>query len=138
MSAQPNFNAPLACGLTPAEIISAVMRDPDDSGAFFGTSIDPNTFDVVNTVDNDRTGFVVRVGYREETLVQPDNSEELLVTYICELQVGDVFVFGAWNINATLGGASETEWAKNKAEEAFLRASTVIGKRTERQIVVID
>ena len=138
MSGLPNMNSQLACGLTAAEIISAVIRDPDDSGALFATAIDPNTFDIVNMVDNDRTGFVVQVGYREETITQPDNSEELLVTYICELQIGDVFVSGMWTVNATMGGASESEWAKNKAEEAFMRAATLIGKRTERQIVVID
>ena len=138
MNGQPNIDTPLACGLTPGEIIAAVIRDPHQSGAAFVTSIDPSTFDIINAVSNARTGFSVRVGYREETITQPDNNTELLGTYLCELQIGTVFVYGVWNISITFGGESELEWAKNKADEAFLRGATLIGKRTERQIVVFD
>ncbi len=138
MNGQPNIDTPLACGLTPAEIIAAVIRDPHESGAAYGTAIDPASFDTVNIVSNGRTGFCVRVGYCEETITQPDDSTEAVGTYLCELQIGNVFVYGLWNINITFGGESELEWAKNKADEAFMRAATLIGKRTERQIVVVE
>ena len=138
MTGNPDIATPLACGLTPEEIIDAVMHDSTDWGATYTSSIDPNTFDIVNIVDNERTGFTVRVGYREVTFTDDDGDEETTATYLCELQINNVFVFGQWELNFTLSGHSELEWAKNASEEAFMRAATLIGKRTERQVVVVD
>ena len=138
MIGQPSLDTPLPCGLTPAEIIAAVIRDPHESGAAYGTALNPETFDVMNLVSNERTGFCVRVGYREETVTESDGSSQSYGTYLTELQIGTVYVSGAWNININFAGESELDWAKNKAEEAFMRAATLIGKRTERQIVVMD
>jgi hypothetical protein len=139
MTGQPDLATPLACGLTAEEIIDAVMRDCNDWGATYTTSIDPNTFDIVNTVANDRTGFSVQVGCREVTMTDNDTGdEETTVTYLCELKINNVFVFGLWELNFTLSGHSEMEWAERAAEESFMRAATLIGKRTERQVVVVE
>ena len=138
MTGQLDLATPLACGLTAEEIIDAVMRDCNDWGATPATSIDPNTFDIIHTVANDRTGYAVQVGCREITTTDETGDEETTVTYLCELQIANVFVFGLWELNFTLSGHSEMEWAERAAEEAFMRAATLIGKRTERQIVVVE
>lgn len=138
MLGQPSLDTALPCGLNPTEIIAAVIRDTHESGASYGTSLNPETFNITQMVSNDRTGYCVRLGYREETVTEADNSSQSFGAYLCELQIDNVYVWGAWNVNISFAGESELDWAQHKAEEAFMRCATLIGKRTERQIVVLD
>ena len=140
MSTPLNQDLPLPYGLTPAEIISAVFFDAFETGAENASSINTADFDILYSVDNARIGCATVVGFSESfTRIDDDpDTEESIHTYVCEIKIGNAYVFGRWEINRSLAGASEAAWALKAAENAYMRAAMLIGRRVERQPVSTD
>lgn len=146
---QPSFDEPLAIGLTPSEIFEAVVED-FESGHTSHTSLIADAQDLVvwqHEVGLARTGSTCRIAVVEHHLPSEDDMEyegsddegeeseyadedfndldEVVVEYLVELEVGNVFVCALWEAMAS--NAAEVRHIKRAAHQTYIKMAALIG-----------
>lgn len=135
---QPDGAEVLANGLTCHEIGNVVLATSASSMWAYHTIIDDDRLIERLVATNKRTGFSARYG-QEEFRSDIPNAQGLFGTvtqFHCELHIGNVYIYGDWVVDNT--SDSDFDRAKKLAQESFIKAAAMIGKRVEHQLVVVE
>lgn len=126
---QPAFDQPLACGVTPNEIIHSIFVGSTSAQTCFTSSIVEECVNEQLLAINKRTGYSARWAWSEY-----ECEHDCMVEYAVELHIDDVYITGIWLMPC--GSLADDERGKASSEAAFITASALIGKRVQRMLVV--
>lgn len=124
---KPDLDEPLPLVITPNEIFNACLYGSHVVDADFSTDVVPNVATEVLVAENKRTGNSAR--FARLNLAE-------FPQYVVELQIGNVFITGSWQWPAAEASQTEIEYCKEKAQNAFIQAAALIGKRVERGLII--
>lgn len=122
---QPDWDAPLALTISANDIMQGVLDAP---------TMMVNFNSLIST-DEDRQDLVAESANGTVSVRMAEREGGESVDFIVEIEVGNTFIYGAWTASFADGDA-EYEFAKRKAEDAFIRAAALAGKRVRRGLIV--
>jgi hypothetical protein len=125
--AKPNLHEAILLDLTPNEIFQACLYGSHVTDADLTSALVPGVATEVLVAENKRTGNAAR-------FARLNLSE--LPQYVVELQIGSTFIAGFWQWATIDASQSEIEYNKEQAQNAFIRAAGLVGKRVERELVI--
>lgn len=137
---QPDRDAPLTFKLSPAQIISAYLGEA--SSAYWGNDSHIRRELVVEALEAENAAGNIKVALAQTEYMESDSqgggAPEIGASFLCEIQIGDVFVAGEWPIDFTGAGDGSYKAAQEQAEAAFIKLAALAGRRVERKLVVVD
>jgi len=132
---EPDWNNPLPLSLTPALLIHSLMMTASAVHTGWSSCIDEQL--VVSSVVSldDTVGNYVRLV--EQEFYEDEDPDAAWHDWTLELRIANILISGHWQVPVT---ASPMEWAwyAGEAEQAFERASLLVGRRVRKGLVVDD
>ena len=129
----PDWDTPLSLTLTPATIIDTVFGTAESVHTGDDSCVDQSL--VVNettAIDEQNENYCRFV---EQEYVEEADPDATWHDWTVEICIDKVMVAGHWRIPVN-GSPSDWEWCAVQAEQAFVTACVLVGKRVRRGITI--
>jgi hypothetical protein len=132
-TAEPDWDTQISLSTTPALLIHALFGTANSIHTGWSSCIDDSLAQMELVATNDSNGDYCRLV--EQEYIEDENDEIVWRDWAVELRLGDVFIIGHWQIQATTS-PMDWDWCAREAEKAFDKGCLLFGKRVRRSIVV--
>lgn len=130
---QPDWSTPLSFTITPETIMSTVFATAEEVHTGWESCVNATLVQAETTAVDALTGNHCRLLEQEYTY--DDQPDVTWHDWTVELRVGEIFLLAHWRVQVSENPAMWS-WASGEAETAFINASTLIGQRVRRALVV--
>lgn len=129
----PEWDQPLTLAVTPGELIHALFMTATNVHTGWSSCVEaPLVTSDIHAMD-ERTGNYVRLV--EQEFEDDENPDLVWHDWTVEIRLGEAFVTGHWQLQVT-AAPLDWEWCTREAENAFEKASILVGKRIRRAPLV--
>jgi hypothetical protein len=133
MTDEPSWDTPLTVTLTPSAILNTVFASAHSVHIGRESCIDDALIIAETTIVGDLSGNHCRLAQLE--YVDREMADETWHEWTVELQIDHVYVIAHWQTRVT-GSPTDWDWCAAEADNAFINACTLLGKRVRRGLVV--
>jgi hypothetical protein len=131
-SQEPSWDEPVSIALTPGSIFKALMHSADSVHTGWQSCIEDSLIHSSTTMIDDATGNHCRLAELEYS--DQENNNDTWHDWTVELKLKDIYLSGHWRERVG-GSPADWDWCHRQAEEAYMHACTLIGKRVRRGFV---
>lgn len=130
---EPAWDAPLTVTLTPDTLMNTVFLSAESVHTGWESCVEQRLVVADNHVVEESSGNHCRLA--EQEYADDEQPEDFWHDWTLELRIGEVYVIAHWRARSP-GSPADWAWCAAEAENAFIQACTLIGRRVRRGILV--
>jgi hypothetical protein len=131
----PDWDVPLSLSLTPAMLIHSLFAQAQQVHTGSESCVTPALVVTELVAMDDRNGNHVRLVEQEYT--DDEGGDTVWHDWLVEIRLGSVWIAAHWQ-QPVNGSPVDWEWCAQQAEQAFARASVLVGKQVRPGLAVLD
>jgi hypothetical protein len=129
----PSWDAPISVMVTPAGLLNTVFATAQSVHTAWRTCVDDGMVLTETTVVSEFGGNHCR--FVEMEYADEEGAEETWHDWTVELRLGEVILLAHWRTRVN-GSPSDWDWCAREAENAFIHAAALLGRRVRRGLAI--
>ena len=129
----PSWESPISLPVTPAGLLNTVFATAQSVHTAWRTCVDDSLVLAETTIVSEFGGNHCR--FVEMEYADEESAEETWHDWTVELRLADVFLLAHWRSRVN-GSPADWDWCAKEAEDAFIHAAALLGRRVRRGLAV--
>jgi hypothetical protein len=129
----PSWEAPLTVTVTPSGLLNTIFATAQSVHTAWRTCVDDSLVIAETTVVSEFSSNHCR--FLEMEYADEEASEETWHDWTVEMRLADIYLLAHWRARVN-GSPADWDWCAREAENAFVQAAALFGRRVRRGLAV--